>query len=115
MRRSWKAWLNSIAGLTWAARHETAFQQELAALAVALPASFFVTNDGLWRSILIASVLFVIMVELVNTAIERLSDHVTPEHHPTIKVVKDLGSAAVLVAIAIAGSLWLTAMVTRLA
>ncbi len=71
--------------------------------------------DGAWqRSVLIASVLLIVLVEAVNTAIERLSDHVSPGHDPTIKVVKDLGSAAVLIAIAIAGTFWLAALMARL-
>jgi diacylglycerol kinase (ATP) len=113
MARLWRAWLSSVAGLAWAARHECAFQQELAVLAVALPASFLLA-DGAWqRSVLIASVLLIVLVEAVNTAIERLSDHVSPGHDPMIKVVKDLGSAAVLIAIAIAGTFWLAALMAR--
>ena len=114
MKRLLRALLSSIAGLTWAARHERAFQQELAVLAVAVPASFFLADDAWKRSVLIACVLLIILVEAFNTAIERLSDQVSPGYNPTIKVVKDLSSAAVLIAIAIAGSFWLAALTARL-
>jgi diacylglycerol kinase (ATP) len=114
MTRLWQAWLSSVSGLAWAARHERAFQQELVVFIVALPASFLLADSAWQRVALITSVLLIILVEAVNTAIERLSDHVSPGHNPTIKVVKDLGSTAVLIAIAIASSFWLAALMARL-
>ena len=72
------------------------------ALALGLPASFFVAPTIGWWLALIGTLLGLIVVELLNTAIEKLSDHVTPEHSRAIKVVKDLGSAAVFVTLVLA-------------
>ncbi len=111
MKRLWHATLSSIAGLAFAARHEVPFRQELCVLALAIPCSFVIGTDFSSRAILIASILLVMLTEVLNTAFEVLSDHVTPERSPAIKAVKDLGSAAVMIAIAIAGLLWLAAAV----
>jgi len=110
MHRLWRAFLSTRDGLVWAARNETAVIQELAVLAIALPLSFAVSASGLMRIVLVGSVMLVLTVELINTALEKLCDHLAPEHSPNIKVVKDLGSAAVFVAILIAAALWLHAL-----
>lgn len=114
MHRLWRATLNSIEGLFWLARHEAAFREELIVLVIAVPISFLLTGNPWMRAALIVSILFVMLVETVNSAIEKLSDHVTPERDPAIKVVKDLGSAAVLLAIVIAGIVWLSALAAAL-
>jgi diacylglycerol kinase (ATP) len=59
-------------------------------------------------------VLFVLAVEFLNTAVERLCNHVTPEHHEAIRVTKDLASAAVFFALVLAGLVWVTALLDRL-
>jgi diacylglycerol kinase (ATP) len=110
MYRLWRAFLSTRDGLVWAARNETAVIQELVALVIALPLSFLVTGAGFMRIVLVGSVMLVLAVELINTALEKLCDHLAPEHSPAIKVVKDLGSAAVFVAILIAAALWLYAI-----
>jgi len=115
MKRFWLATLSSIDGLIFAFRSEAAFRQELCALVLAIPASFVISESWWMRAVLIASVLFVLLIEVLNTAFEKLSDHVTPEHSLAIKAVKDLGSAAVMLAIGIAGLLWLAAIATRFA
>lgn len=82
-------------------------------LAVAVPLAF-VVGTGVWqRLILVGVILFLIAVELINTAVEKLSDHVTATHHPEIGKIKDVTSAAVGVAIAIAGLTWLVALGER--
>src|SRR3979409_2327662 len=98
MVRLWKAFLNTLYGLGWALRHAAGVRQEFAAVALSLPLSFFVATSAGWWLALIGSLLVLIIVELLNTAIEKLSDHVTPEHSAAIKVVKDLGSAAGFIA-----------------
>lgn len=110
MNRLWRAFFSTRDGLVWAARHETAVIQEMVVLVIALPLSFIVTGSGLMRIALIGSVLLVLAVELVNTALEKLCDHLAPELSPNIKVVKDLGSAAVFVAIVLAAAIWLYAL-----
>ena len=78
-----------------------------------LPASFFVaSNVWMWLA-LVASVLFVLIVEFLNTAVERLCNHVTPERHEAIRVTKDLASTAVFFALALAGLVWIVALIDR--
>jgi diacylglycerol kinase (ATP) len=113
MTRLWKAFLNTLNGLAWALRHEQAVREEFAALALGLPASFFVAASLGWWLALVGSLLALIVVELLNTAIEKLSDHVTPEHSQAIKVVKDLGSAAVFFALVLAFAIWVAALWVR--
>ncbi len=111
MHRFWRATLSSIDGLVWVFRSEAAFRQEVCALVFAVPASFVIAPDWWMRAVLIGAILLILMVELLNTAFEKLSDHVTPEHSPAIKVVKDLGSAAVMLSIGVAGLLWAAALI----
>ena len=113
MTRLWKAFLNTLNGLAWALRHEQAIREEFAALAVGLPASFFVAPSLAWWLALVGSLLMLIVVELLNTAVEKLSDHVTPEHSQAIKVVKDLGSAAVFFTLLVAFAIWVAALWVR--
>jgi len=114
MNRLWKAYLNSLNGIGWALRHEAAVREEAIALAIGLPASFFVATSVAWWLALVGSLMLLIVVELLNTAVEKLSDHVTPEHSQAIKVVKDLGSAAVLLTLTLAGAIWIAALGVRL-
>lgn len=95
MQRIIRAFLNSLRGLGWAARNEKAVLQELILLALALPLALWLARDVMMFAALIGALLLLIAVELLNTAIEKLADHVTPERHPQIGLVKDLGSAAV--------------------
>ena len=114
MTRLWKAFLNTLNGLRWGLGHEQAIREEFATLAVALPVSFFLAPGLGWWLALIGSLLFLIVTELLNTAVEKLSDHVTPEHSQAIKVVKDLGSAAVFFAFLVAFGVWVAALWVRL-
>ena len=114
MFRMWRATMNSWRGMVAAARSEQAFREELIALAIAVPLAFVVATEAWKRFALIGVVLLLMAVELLNTAIEKLSDHVTPAHHPDIGRVKDMGSAAVGVALAIAGFTWLLALAERI-
>ncbi len=101
---------NTWNGLRAAARRETAFQQELVLLLLAVPLAFVVAS-GAWRRVaLIGVVLLVMVVELLNTALEKLSDHVTPETHPAIGFVKDVGSAAVGLSLLLAAAVWVVAL-----
>ena len=84
------------------------------ALTLSAAASFFVATETWRRVTLIGVVLLLMIVELLNTAIEKLSDHVTPEHHDAIGRIKDMGSAAVHLNILLAGMVWLVALAERL-
>ncbi len=105
--------LNSARGLREGLVTEAAIKQEIALAAVLLPASFFVaSNVWIWLA-LVASVLFVLIVEFLNTAVERLCNHVTPERNEAIRVTKDLASTAVFFALSLAGLVWIVALLNR--
>jgi diacylglycerol kinase (ATP) len=115
MDRWLRATVNSWNGLIAASRSEVAFRQELIALLIAVPLAFVIAPD-MWKRLgLIAVILFLVVVELLNTAIEKLADHVTPARHPGIGRIKDMGSAAVGVALLLAAAIWLAAIGERLA
>jgi len=115
MDRWLRATVNSWNGLLAAMRSEVAFREELVALVLAVPLAFVVAPD-MWRRLaLIAAILFLVIVELLNTAIEKLADHVTPALHPRIGRIKDMGSAAVGVALLLVAATWLVAIGERLA
>jgi len=104
----------SLQGLAAAVRHEAAFRQELL-LAVALtPVAFWLGRSPLEIAALLATVVFVLILELINSALEAVADAVTLERHPLIGRAKDLGSAAVLLALIFAGAVWLTFLYSRL-
>ncbi|HEY5963009.1 MAG TPA: diacylglycerol kinase [Xanthobacteraceae bacterium] len=113
MLRILKATRNSWNGLIACARSEEAFRQELAALAIAVPLAFIVATDAWRRVALIGVVVLLMIVELLNTAIEKLSDHVTPHHHDAIGRIKDMASAAVGLSLLLAGVVWLIALAER--
>ncbi len=114
MLRFWRATINSWRGLRFAVRSEQAIREELVALLIAVPAAWLIGTTSARRVELVAVVALVIMTELLNTAIEKLADRLTTDHDPQIGHVKDMGSAAVGVALAIAGLLWLFALGERL-
>ena len=113
MRRIWRATLNSWAGLKAAANSEAAFREEIVALVLAVPLAFFLTPLAWKRLTLIGVILLLMVVELLNTAIEKLSDHVTPHHHDAIGRIKDMASAAVGLSLLLAGIVWLVALAER--
>lgn len=96
----------SLAGLTAALRHEDAFRQELIAVAVLAPVGWMLGANGTQRALLIGSLVIVLIVELLNSAVEAVVDRVSLERHDLAKRAKDLGSAAVMLAIANAVLVW---------
>jgi diacylglycerol kinase (ATP) len=108
--RFWRATINTRNGLAFAIRSEQAVREELAALVLSLPLAWLIGATTMRRIELVAAVVLVLVVELLNTAIEKLSDRLTTEHDPQIGRVKDMGSAAVGVALAMAGLFWLFAI-----
>jgi diacylglycerol kinase (ATP) len=109
-----KATLNSWNGLRAAARSEEAFRQEIVVFLVAIPAAFLIATDTWRRVALIGVIVLLMIVELLNTAIEKLSDHVTPEHHAAIGRIKDMASAAVGLSLLLCGLVWLVALAERI-
>ena len=110
MERLLRATINTWHGLLAAARSEEAFRQELVALVLAVPLAFLLAEETWKRLALVGVVVFVLVVELLNTAIEKLADRVNLAIDPQIGRVKDMGSAAVGLAIVIAGVTWLLAL-----
>lgn len=106
LNRLWRATGYSIQGLKAAWRHEAAFRQECWAVAVLLPAAFFLGSDALERALLIFSLLLILVVELINSALESAIDRIGPERHALSGRAKNLGSAAVMVCLIAAAVVW---------
>ncbi len=113
MDRIYPAFLNSCAGFSYALRTERAVRQEFAVFLAGLPLSFVVAEQGWLRLALILSLVAILSIELLNTCVEKLCDHVTPDLHQTIKVIKDMGSAACFCAQASAAVVWAMALALR--
>ena len=107
LRRLVDATRYSLAGLAAAVRGETAFRQELLLAAVAIPLGLVLGRTGVERALLVGSVLLVLVVELVNSAIESVVDRVSVEPHELAKRAKDLGSAAVMLSLVFTAVVWL--------
>ncbi len=106
LRRVWNAYHYSMAGLRAAFTCEDAFRQEAILAAILIPLSFFLPVSGIGRALMIASVLLVLIVELINSAIEAVVDRVSLDRHHLSKRAKDIGSAAVLLALINVVSVW---------
>ncbi|HVX76098.1 MAG TPA: diacylglycerol kinase [Bradyrhizobium sp.] len=114
MLRLWRATINSRNGLIFAIRSEQAVREELFVLLLAVPLAWLIGSTIMRRVELVAAVALVLVVELLNTAIEKLSDRLTMDHDPQIGRVKDMGSAAVGVSLLMASAFWLFAIAERL-
>jgi diacylglycerol kinase (ATP) len=114
MERLLRATVNTWNGLIAAARSEEAFRQELVVLVIAVPLAFIVTDVAWKRVALIGVVLLLLVVEMLNTAIEKLADRVSREIDPQIGRVKDMGSAAVGLTLLIVALAWFLALAERL-
>ncbi|MBI3372157.1 MAG: diacylglycerol kinase [Betaproteobacteria bacterium] len=97
----------SLSGLAAALRNEAAFRQELFCAAVMVPLGLWLGANGLERAMLVASVLQVLVVELLNSALEAAVDRVSLEHHELAGRAKDIGSAAVMVSLVLCVTVWL--------
>ena len=107
VRRVWNALHYSLAGLRAAFSGEDAFRQEVLMAALLIPVSFVLPVGGVGRALMIASVLLVLIVELLNSAIEAAVDRVSLDRHHLAKRAKDIGSAAVLLALINVFLVWL--------
>ncbi len=97
----------SLRGLAAAWRHEVAFRLEVLMVMVLWPIGFFAGRTPVERTLLIGSLALVLIVELVNSALEATLDRISLEDHPLIGRAKDIGSAAVLLALLNAAAVWL--------
>ncbi|MGL4241072.1 MAG: diacylglycerol kinase [Beijerinckiaceae bacterium] len=110
MNRWLSAFRNSLRALRRGMREEAALREEILLFLLAIPLSLVLTDDGWKRAMLLGVLLLLIAIELLNTAVEKLCDRLHPERHHDVGYVKDLGSAAVLMAITIASITWLVAL-----
>ncbi len=101
-----QAFFNSLAGFAHAWKHESAFRQELMLAAAMLPVALWVPVAPVERAALVASVLLVLIVELLNSGVEAAIDRISFDRHDLSKRAKDLGSAAVLVSLLLAAAVW---------
>ena len=96
----------SLEGFKAAFKHEDAFRQEVFLAIVLIPLAFYLGQTSIEKALMIASVLLVLIVELLNSAIEAAVDHTSTEHHALAKRAKDIGSAAVFFALMIVLVVW---------
>lgn len=99
LKRVWNALFYSMDGMRAAFRHEDAFRQEVFLAVLLIPAALLTPASGLGKALMIAVVLLVLIVELLNSAIEATVDRISLENHALAKRAKDIGSAAVLLAL----------------
>jgi len=101
-----KATVYSWQGLKAAYQHEQAFRQELLLAVILIPVGFLLGNGGIEKALLIGSVLLVLLVEILNSAIEAVVDRCGTEMHTLSGRAKDMGSAAVLLALVMLATTW---------
>jgi diacylglycerol kinase (ATP) len=99
LRRIWNALNYSLSGLQAAYRNEDAFRQESWLAALLIPLALVMPVAGIGKAVMIGSVLLVLVVELLNSAVEAAIDRISLDHHRLSKRAKDIGSAAVLIAL----------------
>ena len=105
--RIWNAFFYSMEGLKAAYVNEAAFRQEVLLAIVLIPLAIVLKTPLTGKALMIGSVLLVLLVELLNSAVEAVVDRVSYEHHELAKRAKDIGSAAVLIALINCGVIWL--------
>ena len=93
-------------GLSAAWKNEAAFREEVLLAAVTLPLAFYLGQTGIERALLAGSIIFILIVEILNSAVEAVVDKASPEKHELAKRAKDMGSAAVLLSLLNAAVIW---------
>jgi len=106
-----RAFRNSLSGLAHAVKSERAFQQEIVLVIIGGVAAFLLTDVSIERALLIGSLAIVLIVELLNSAIEAVVDRIGLEINPLSKRAKDIGSAAVLLSLVTAAVIWVIILV----
>ena len=110
--RIWNALLYSVEGISAAFKHETAFRLEVLIAIILIPTALLLPANGTGKALMMASVLLVLIVELINSAIESAVDRISPEQHPLAKRAKDFGSAAVLLSLINVPLIWTLVLFT---
>ena len=106
LTHAWHATGIALQGLRAAFKHEEAFRQEVFIAAIAIPAALLLPAGTIGKVLMISSILLVLIVELLNSALESAVDHTSLEQHPLAKRAKDIASAAVLLSIVNALAVW---------
>lgn len=106
LTHGWRAAGIALQGLRAAWQHEDAFRQEVVLAAIAIPAALLLPVAPLGKVMMIASILLVLIVELLNSALEAAVDYISLDHHPVAKRAKDIASAAVFLSIVNAVAVW---------
>lgn len=106
IKRLWNAFFYTKAGLQAAYKHEDAFRTEVVLAAILIPLAFFMPTTGIGKALLIASVLLVLIVELLNSALEAAVDHTSLDEHILAKRAKDIASAAVFISLVMVVAVW---------
>ncbi len=114
LTRIFHATRNSLSGLRIAYREESAFRQEVWMAATLLPCTYWLAGSWLEATVLVGSLVLVLIVELLNSAIEATVDRISFELHDLSGRAKDLASAAVMLSLALCATLWLSALVRKL-
>lgn len=107
LTRLFRAFGNSLKGFVGAFREEAAFRQELVLAVVVIPVGLWLGRSGLERVLLIAPMFLVLIVELLNSAIETTVDRIGLERHKLSGLAKDIGSAAVLMSLLLLAVVWI--------
>ena len=110
--RLWKATIYSLKGLKAAYIYEEAFRLELIVSVIVLPAGFLLGKTGVERALLIGSWLLVLVIELLNSAVETIVDRISMENHELAGRAKDIGSASVMAAIFVAMVVWVLILIS---
>lgn len=114
LARIWAAFFYSLAGLAHAGRREAAFRQEAVLLILVGAVLVFLPFSLAWKIALLGSHTLILIVELLNSALEKVVDLVSPDYHILAKQAKDMGSGAVLLAFVLTIGLWVAALATVL-
>lgn len=93
-------------GIAAAWKNEAAFREEVLLAAIAIPLAFYLGKTGVERALLVGSIIFILIVEILNSAVEAVVDKASPEKHDLAKRAKDMGSAAVLFSLINAALIW---------
>ncbi|MBS1160249.1 MAG: diacylglycerol kinase [Proteobacteria bacterium] len=104
--RLWNALGYSRDGLTAAWQNEAAFREELLLAVIAIPLAFYLGHTGVDRALMVGSILLILIVEILNSGLEAVVDKASPEKHELAKRAKDMGSAAVLLSLLNAATIW---------
>lgn len=108
--RVWSAFLYTLKGLGHASAHEAAFRQELVLTGTLCLVLIFLPLSMIWKGLLFFATAQVLIVELLNSAVEAVVDLVSPDYHDLAGRAKDMGSAAVFISLLLAGILWIMAL-----